>query len=451
MNVSYCQPRRFSDAELHVLRLLADQAAIAIENARLYQLEQRQTRRLALLADVARIVATSLDMEEMLRAVPEAIHRYFGYPSVMVFLPDEVEGALVLQGYGGIFTGPPEIEVPGDYWQPIDVGIVGHVARTGESYLTADVRDDPYHYAPEGVVVRSEVCVPIRDEDQLIGVIDVESDRLADFDQQDQSLLEAVADTVAVGLRNARLFEEARHRAEELAMALAQLEELDRLKDELIQNVSHELRSPLALIRGYAEMLQMGELGDLTPEQRSPVDIIVRRARMLGDLVKDITLILEAEASRPQPEPVHLATLARAAVEDFQIVASEAQVALRAEIPDQLPPVQHNTTYLRRVMDNLLGNAVKFTPEGGEIDIRICQQDDEVLLQVRDTGIGIPPDQLTRVFERFYQVDGSARRRYGGVGLGLALVKDLVEAYEGTVSVDSVVNQGTTFTVRLPI
>jgi PAS domain S-box-containing protein len=451
LNVDSSIPGFFSLAEAYRLQVFADYAAIAIQNARLFQSEQRQTRRLALLADVARIVATTLDMEEMLQAVPEAIHRYFGYPSVMVFLPDEIDGAWVLRGYGGIFTGPPEIDAPGEYRQPVDVGIVGYVARTGESYLTADVRDDPYHYAPEGVAVRSEVCVPIRDEDQLIGVIDVESERLADFDERDRSLLEAVADTVAVGLRNARLFEEARHRAEELAVALAQLEELDRLKDELIQNVSHELRSPLALIRGYAEMLQIGELGRLTPEQQTPVDIIVRRAHMLGDLVQDITLILEAEASRPEPESVRLDALARAAMEDFQIVAAEAQVTLRAEIPDHLPAVQHNTTYLRRVLDNLLGNAVKFTAEGGEIDVRVRQGEDEVVLEVSDTGIGIAPDQLGRVFERFYQVDGSARRRYGGVGLGLSLVKDLVEAYEGTVSVESEVGRGTTFAIRLPL
>ena len=451
MSVSYLEPRRFSDTELRVLRLLADQAAIAIENARLFHSEQRQTRRLALLADVARIVATTLDTSEMLQAVPEAIHRYFGYPSVMVFLPDKVEEALVLQGYGGIFTGPPEVDAPGDYRQPIDVGIVGHVVRTGESYLADDVSDDPYHYAPEEVVVRSEVCVPIRDEGRLIGAIDVESERLSDFGEQDRSLLEAVADTVAVGLRNARLFDEAHQRAEELGIALEQLEELDRLKDELIQNVSHELRSPLALIRGYAEMLQMGELGELGPEQQTPVDVIVRRAHMLGDLVEDIALILEVGASCPEPTPVRLEMLARAAIEDFQIVASEAALTLWAEIPDRLPPVQHNATYLRRVLDNLLGNAVKFTHEGGEIGIVVRRDGDWAVLEVSDTGIGIPPDQLERVFERFYQVDGSSRRRYGGMGLGLSLVKDLVEPYGGSVDVESEVGRGTTFTVRLPL
>jgi signal transduction histidine kinase len=232
---------------------------------------------------------------------------------------------------------------------------------------------------------------------------------------------------------------------------LDQLEELDRLKDEFIQNVSHELRSPLALIRGYAEVLQKGQLGDLSLDQKRPVDIIVRRACMLGDLVEDITLILEAEAGRPDPEPVQLEALARVAAEDFQIVAADARVTLRTEIPDQLPPVLHNTTYLRRVMDNLLGNAVKFTSEGGEIAIELSQQGDQLVLEVSDTGIGIPPDKLARVFERFYQVDGSARRRYGGVGLGLALVKDLVEAYGGTVAVESEVDQGTTFTIRLPV
>jgi PAS domain S-box-containing protein len=621
MNVSYRHPRTFSEAELRVLRLLADQAAIATENARLFQSEQRQTRRLALLADIARIVATARDVDDLLQAVADSIQRQFAYPMVEILTLNDEGTTLLLRGYSGLAIGSSGLITPGVYRQAVEEGIIGLVARSAEPYCARDVRVDPYFLSVGETSIRSELCVPVLDEGLVVGAVDVESDRVADFDDEDRSLLEAVADAVAIGLRNARLyeetqrrvreltilnrvsvgfgtamdaddliesaldglqelvgadrttfisadldvqtwtvtharvgpgivsgigqsgsfddvpaelerilagkalvisdvftdpgigsvrkviqplgtrsfllvpvlargrlygalgfshcrerhawlpeevrlmeavahqlelalenvhlFEEARLRAEELATALAKLEALDRLKDEFIQNVSHELRSPLALIRGYAEMLDAGDLGTLQNEQQKPVAIIARRARMLGDLVRDITLILEAEVSPPGVEPVCLEELARAAVEDFHITAEQEDLTLEIEIAPELPPVRSSNPYLRRVLDNLLGNAVKFTPEGGVISVRARQEGECVLLTVSDTGIGIPEDQLAHVFERFYQVDGSSRRRYGGVGLGLALVRELVETYGGTVGVESHLGQGTMFSVRL--
>jgi signal transduction histidine kinase len=133
------------------------------------------------------------------------------------------------------------------------------------------------------------------------------------------------------------------------------------------------------------------------------------------------------------------------------VATAQAELTLHAEIASGLPPVSGAPIYLRRVLDNLLGNAVKFTPPGGAITVRLRREGDLAVLEVSDTGVGIPTSQLERIFERFYQVDGSARRRYGGVGLGLALVKDITETYGGRVSVESQVDAGSTFTVYLPI
>ena len=442
----------FDEAQRRLVEAVAVPVAIAIQNAQLFQAEQRQTRRLALLVDIARIVATTLDADDLLQAVAESIHRYFARPVVEVFTLDDEGRTLLLRGYSGIVPiGSPGIAAPGVYRQPIEQGIIGHVARTGKPYYASDVRSDPYFLPVGEIPLRSELCVPILDEGRVVGAVDVESDRLADFDEGDQSLLEAVADTIAVGLRNARLYEEIQLRADGLGAALVRLEELDRLKSQFIQNVSHELRTPLALIRGYAEMLDAGELGELRPEQQKPVSVIARRARMLSDLVEDITLILEAESSPPQPAPVALDELARAAVEDFQGAVRQAGLRLHAEIAPHLPPVSGSLAYLRRVLDNLIDNAVKFTPAGGTITMRLRQEGEQVALEVSDTGIGIPADQLERIFERFYQVDGGTQRQYGGVGLGLALVKEIVEAYGGRVTVESRVGEGSTFTVLLPI
>jgi signal transduction histidine kinase len=270
------------------------------------------------------------------------------------------------------------------------------------------------------------------------------------FDEHDLDLLSTWAGSAAVSIENARLYEEVSRQADELAAAVARLRELDHLKSEFIQNVSHELRTPLALMRGYAEVLDAGELGELRPEQRGPVSIIARRARMLTDLVGDITLIMEAETDPPEPEPVRLDELIWAAVEDFQAVAAHAGLALHADIAPDPPLVYGSPTYLRRVVDNLVENAVKFTPQGGTVTVRLRGENGRVALEVSDTGIGIPPDQHARIFDRFYQVDGSTSRRYGGVGLGLALVKQIAETYGGHVTVESQPGQGTTLAVILP-
>ena len=182
-----------------------------------------------------------------------------------------------------------------------------------------------------------------------------------------------------------------------------------------------------------------------------PVAVIARRARMLSDLVKDITMILEAEVSPPDPEPVPWDELAQNAVEDFQVAAHQAELTIEAEIAPALPPVCGAPTYVRRVLDNLLGNAVKFTPAGGTITVRLYREEEFVALEVSDTGVGIPDDKLTRIFDRFYQVDGSASRRFGGMGLGLALVREIVEAYKGRVMVESQVGEGSTFKALLPV
>jgi signal transduction histidine kinase len=291
---------------------------------------------------------------------------------------------------------------------------------------------------------------PLRAEGDVCGVMNVAFEQPHPFTGSELNVLELLADQAAVAIHNVRMHQRVRAHADELAVALAQQEELDRLKGEFVQNVSHELRLPLALIRGYAEMLDEGELGKLQPDQQHPVAVIARRSRMLSELVEDITLILGAETRPPEWSPIALDEMARTAVEEFRIRADETGLTLQSDIAD-VAPVAGSLTYLRRVLDNLLNNAIKFTPEGGTITVSVWQEGEEVLLEVRDTGIGIPADQLTRIFDRFYQVDGSLRRRYGGVGLGLALVKDLVEMHNGRVMVESQPDVGSVFTVILPV
>lgn len=365
--------RPFGEHEVQLLSALADYAAVALENSRLYQQAETERRKL------------------------EAVLR------------ETEEGVIVLDASGRILlcnpTARKALELPKD--------VVGERA-------TEAIRD---------TLVRTVLREAAGAEKPLQFEISAEDGRT--FNAQ----LSPVEDVGYVLMMQ----------------DISHLKELDRLKSEFVQNVSHELRSPLALVLGYADLLTTGELGELTPEQRKPVEIIARRARMLGHLVEDVTLILASETRKLEREPLSLAELALAAVQDFRLIADREELTLTTDIASDLPPVGGEPTYLRRVLDNLLSNAIKFTQSGGTVALRMWQKDEQVVLQVADTGIGIPDDQQERVFDRFYQVDGSIRRRYGGVGLGLALVKEIVEAYGGSVDVESEVGEGTTFTVTLPI
>jgi signal transduction histidine kinase len=178
---------------------------------------------------------------------------------------------------------------------------------------------------------------------------------------------------------------------------------------------------------------------------------IARRAQMLTKLVDNITSVLEIEQRELVLEPIDLTQLVRKVLADYGATAENADVVLSAETEPDLPLVSGDMIALRRALDNLVGNALKFIPAGGHVTVRLARSEEAVVLQVTDTGIGIPADHLDRIFERFYQVNGSTTRRYGGVGLGLALVKQVVEMHGGQVTVTSEMGVGTTFTLVLPI
>jgi signal transduction histidine kinase/DNA-binding response OmpR family regulator len=309
------------------------------------------------------------------------------------------------------------------------------------------------------------VVVPLRTGKNDVGVLGLcwrATGPAGGLTASDSNLLSILGRQVAVALENARLYATEQQRTAELARALEQQQELDRLKDEFIRNVSHELRTPLALVLGYAELLADGVVAEPAADQVEPLRIIVDRCRKLTTLVENIATIVEARGQASQGEAVLLCEVVDAALADFGLMAERSRLSLEAEIAAQVPPVLGNRHQLRTVVDNLLDNACKFTPAGGVVSVRLYGPEGgssdpspdaplgEVVFCVADTGIGIEPRYHAQIFDRFFQVDGTLRRTYGGSGLGLALVKEIVEAHRGSVQVESDLGQGSVFTVRLP-
>jgi two-component system phosphate regulon sensor histidine kinase PhoR len=224
------------------------------------------------------------------------------------------------------------------------------------------------------------------------------------------------------------------------------------LRKEFVANVSHELRTPLTAIKGYAETLRSGALGDAAKASQF-LSIIEKHADQLTNLVGDLLELskLESAPGLPCRAPVDLAAVVSRAVELVGLAAKTKGHDLRVQIDPAVPPVPGNADYLERAVTNLLDNAIKYTPPGGRITITAGRDGDCVLIEVTDNGIGIPAEDQPRIFERFYRVDRSRSREMGGTGLGLSIVKHVAQVHRGNVEVSSSPGQGSTFRLRFPM
>jgi signal transduction histidine kinase len=236
-----------------------------------------------------------------------------------------------------------------------------------------------------------------------------------------------------------------------LAAQNDQLRELDRMKDELVATVSHELRTPLTSILGYLELMRE-DTDDLTPAHRSFVEVIERNARRLLGLVGDLLFIarLDAGGIRLAVEQVDLEQIARDCVLALRPRAEAAGLSLELET-EEVGRMQGDRARLADLLDNLVSNAIKFTPRGGWVSVRLSRADGEAKLEVEDTGIGVPGDEQVRLFDRFFRSSTASAAAIPGTGLGLAISKAIVEAHGGTIGVASVEGAGTTFRVMLPL
>jgi signal transduction histidine kinase len=263
--------------------------------------------------------------------------------------------------------------------------------------------------------------------------------------------LETVASELALALERERLLAAERETAAALATQNQRLRELDEMKDQFVSTVSHELRTPLTSMVGYLEILIGGEVGELTDDQRRFLEIIDRNSRRLNDLIEDILVTSRLDTGRLSLEPkdVDLGQLVSERVESIQSAADARNVEVRLVIADGLPQLLADPMRLGQVVDNLLSNAVKFTPAGGTVGVVLGPRDDKVRLEVSDTGVGIPADEVGRLFNRFFRA--STASTIQGTGLGLSIAKGIAEAHGGTIDVESEVGVGTTFVLELPV
>lgn len=442
---TYLYPHTFSEDELLLLNLLAEQAAVAIRNASSFAESQRRLRDMSALVDMAKQVTGNLKLQSVLQTTVKILQGLLNArASTITMLTDDGEGLVVKAAVG---INPAFMNAR----MQLRESISGVVVQNSELVYIRDSYSDPdFLFFDE--VVRSLLVVPLIVRDKPVGTLTIDSDRPHAFTESDTQLMTIAAAQVSVAIANARLFEELEKRAAELAVAYEELKESDRLKDELVQNVSHELRTPLTFVKGYVDLLMDGDRGLLTAEQQEYLQIVSDKTDEITRIIEDIITLQRIDSGNLQLEVLPMADVLKTAVVNHRLVADKKGLSIVCTIPpEQKGWVRIDKGRMNQVLDNLIGNAFKFSPDGGIIRLSLAENEHEVLVSVIDEGIGMPIEKHQRIFERFYQIDGSSRRRFGGTGIGLAIVKRIIDAHEGKIWVESELNKGSAFFFTLPI
>ena len=451
----YGTPRPFSGKQTTLLQTFADQAVIAIENVRLFNELQARTaeltqsvEQLTALGEVSRAVSSTLDVETVLNTIVSRASQLAGAAGCSIFEYDPAAEQFELRA-----THNDDTEfVAALRAAPLrkGEGIMGRAAEMREPIQIPDItQPGAYQSSVRDTLIRfgyrAVLAVPLLREDQIIGSLTFIRKAPGEFPPKVVDVLKTFATQSALAIQNARLFRE-------IADKSAQLEAASRHKSEFLANMSHELRTPLNAIIGFSEVLVNRMFGELNEKQDEYLKDIFASGQHLLSLINDILDLSKIEAGRMELELADFDL--PSAIDNALIVvrerASRREITLGHSVDERLGPIRGDERKVKQVLLNLLSNALKFTPEGGRIDVSAAEHDGVAEIAVTDTGVGIAPEDQEAVFEEFRQV-GTADKKVEGTGLGLALSRKFIELHGGKIRVKSQVGHGSTFTFTLPM
>jgi signal transduction histidine kinase/CheY-like chemotaxis protein len=408
---------------------------------------EEDVRRQAFLAEATALLVSTFDSDTVLRTLARMAVPHIA-DCCLVDLAAEDRGSVRRVAFAHVDPGAADLAWEGDSGGAGPASAAARVVQTGEPILYADVDPDALEALggrPEQVEMlrrwglRSAMVVPIVARGRTLGTITlgaIHSGRR--YTPADLAFAAILGERVGLAVDNARVLREA--------------QEANRMKDEFLATLSHELRTPLNAIVGWAHVLRGGPL-DKAVVARA-VDTIDRNARAQTQLISDILDVSRIVTGklRLNVGPVELPVVVEASIEAARPAAAAKEIRLETEIDPLAGPVSGDDDRLQQVVGNLVGNAIKFTPKGGRVKVRLSRLASEVEIVVEDSGVGIAPEYLPRLFERFRHPDASTTRPHGGIGLGLAIVRHLVELHGGQVEAASGGRgQGATFRVRIPL
>jgi signal transduction histidine kinase len=424
-------PAAYGQRELSKAELLASQVAVALDNAYQHALQRRRLEELTALFQFAQSAHTAFSGVEIVRQLLPILKERLNYTYSTIWLRDETTGTLRLgvgdgpNGTAGSLRPPP---------LAMRAFMSGELARAGLDWEGTEAYSDQ----------DSELAVPMVIKRRVVGVVHVESRLSHAWSPTEERLLVALANHAALAVDNLHLLDETRK--------VAALKELDRMKTELLSTVSHELRTPLGSIKGYATTLLTHGSKLKKDEQREFLEIIDSEADRLRELIENLLDLsrLEAGVLRIDREPARLGSIARDVLRKVQLSTPNHQFVLEWPVED--PLVSADARRIYQVVQNLLTNAVKYSPDGGCISLSARCERRDLVVSVADQGLGMPTTELDKIFDRFHRVHSEMSRVISGTGLGLAICKGLVEAHGGRIWAESEgEGKGSTFNFTLAL
>ena len=299
--------------------------------------------------------------------------------------------------------------------------------------------------------IKSEIAIPIKIRNEIIGVIDIKSQKINEFDEGDEKLLTILASEIATSLDNINLYHEIEEKNKELQNMYNELKELDDMKSEFIAISAHEIGTPLTIIKGNIEMLRDGNFGKINKTQRKRLNVVNKNIERINTLSKDSLILSKIDSKRLRLDRkiLSFSKFTKNIVEEMKPLAKMKGLSIVIK-ENKDHNAYFDVTTMTQVMNNLLSNAMKFTPDKGKICISLENGKNKIQLSIKDNGIGIPKKELNKIFERFYMVESHLHHKEGS-GLGLSIVKEIIELHKGKVWVESKENKGTTFHFTLPV
>jgi signal transduction histidine kinase len=393
------------------------------------------------LMEVSLTLNSTLNLDELLQYIIKTAAEVLNCEAASLLLFDEKRNRLFFAASTGT-----DIKKVAQIPVPIDGSLAGTIFREDKPIILNDAKADPRHFSGVSQQVsfetKSLMGVPMRIRDKGVGVLEALNKRDGKFSETDERLLSVLASQAAVAIYNARLIQA-------LQKAYDDISETDRLKSNFLALASHELRTPLGIIIGYASFLQQ----DNSDEVSENAERVLAAASQMRSLIESMTSLhlLQAKGLTFKPRVVPIQQVLTAAYEEMRLIAQEMRHTVTFETPMQSLLVTADPEKLTPAFVNIINNAIRFTPPGGKITIGATLQSGNVQAFVQDTGIGISPNQLTKIFQEFYQVEPHTTRRFGGLGIGLTIARGLIETQSGRIWAESEgPGKGATFRILLP-
>lgn len=409
----------------------------------------RRQEQLKIINKLGRLALSSFDRKTLITQTVDALKDSLDYDNIAVFMVDESGGELILEAISGFY----EVLISVGYSLYLDQGIVGWAASTGMTRYVSDVYKESRYVQPVDVFeVGSELSIPLLVEGEAIGVLDIQSNKTAAFDPADISALETVADQLSQALHNISLYQELREKALALALANEELIKLDQMKSDFVSMVSHELNTPVTVIKGYAQLMYNRIIGEVNEKQLDLLRTIVEKSDHLTKLITELLDLLKLESGQYilELEEADISAMLEDFFENQDKFLDTPRMKLVLNLPKEPVILNVDKGKLYTAFVHMLSNANKFTIGEGSVTISVREQEDDYHFTVADTGIGIPESEFEKIFERLYQVDSTLTRHYGGTGLGLAITRAIVVRHRGRIWVESELGVGSRFNFTIP-